>query len=277
MSVSTVARDVDSTIDGVTVEPSKDHRPGHGHPAGPGGPTGPTGWGTPAPRTKAGAGLVTLLVVLVVALGLGLGLGGFFGVTAVTRAGDASGSDATRPDTTGPDAEDRPAAGSGERISPPNKPYSVEIPAGMVKVPQRKDSAIPSETDLSLELEGKVQFGGLIKTGTLSGPAADASYDVIGKEAAEGYADEYEGHPDLWGTGAKVASRTTKLDGRDAVEITARFSPSGDPEPSTFFRIYFVDPPSGPTILITCDWNATDTADIEPACESLVASFAVTP
>ena len=115
----------------------------------------------------------------------------------------------------------------------------------------------------------------MVKTGTLSGKARNGAFDEVGEEAARGYSSEYAGHPDVWGKGARVDQKNTKLDGQDAIEINARFSPGGDPEPSTFFRIYFIDPPSGPTILITCDWNSTDTADIESACETLVSSFKV--
>jgi hypothetical protein len=224
-------------------------------------PSYPTTGSEPPPRKRPSAGLIALVVALSVVHVLALGIGGYFGLKALT----------------GREVSNEPVAeeGSGERFSPPGKPYSVEIPNGMVKVPQREDDAIPSETDLSLELEGKVQFGGLIKTGTLSGPAANGTFDAVGEEAAKGYSSQYEGNPDQWGRGASVEKKATKLGGRDAVEITARFSPSGNAEPSTFFRIYFIDPPSGPTILITCDWNSTDTADIEDACETLVASFKI--
>lgn len=224
-------------------------------------PSYPTTGPGPPPRRGSSVGLVALVVALSVVHVLGLGVAGYFGMNALTG----------RDESNEPVAE----AASGEVFSPPGKPYTVEIPSGMVKVPQREDRAVPSETDLSLELEGKVQFGGLIKTGTLAGPAANGAFDVIGEEAAKGYASEYEANPDQWGTGASVEKRTTKLGGRDAVEIAAKFSPSGDAEPSVFFRVYFIDPPSGPTILITCDWNAQDTADIEEACEALVSSFKI--
>jgi hypothetical protein len=196
--------------------------------------------------------------LLVVALVVVLGAGGFLGARALTGGGAA-----------GPSA----AEGSGEIFSPPDKAYSVEIPKGVVKVPTRTDSAIPSTTDLSLELEGKVAQGGLIKTGTLSGPAAAGTFDEIGDEAAKKYSDQYEGHPDEWGQGAAVDKKTITLGGRHAVAVSAKFAPSGTPEPSVFFRVYFVDAKSGPPILITCDWNASVTADIATACDTLVASF----
>jgi hypothetical protein len=224
-------------------------------------PRYPTTGSGPPQRKRSRAGLVAIVVALSAVHVLGLGIGGYLGVKALT----------------GRDNSNEPVAekGSGEIFSPPDKPYTVEIPSGMVKVPQREDDAIPSETDLSLELEGKVQFGGLIKTGTLSGPAANGAFDAVGDEAARGYSSQYEGNPDQWGKGASVGKKTTKLGGRDAVEVTAKFSPSGEAEPSTFFRIYFIDPPSGPAILITCDWNSTDTEEIEDACETLVASFKI--
>jgi hypothetical protein len=197
-----------------------------------------------------------VLVVVVV----GLGVGGFFAVRALT-------SD----DSAGPGNTPR----SAEVFSPPNKPYSVEIPEGTVKVPPREDKSIPSETDLSLGLNGHVNAGGLIKTGTLSGPAANGTFDAVGEEAAQQYSSQYEDNPDQWGTGATVDKTTTKVGGRDAVKIDARFSPNGDAEPSIYFRVYFIDAPSGPPILITCDWNTDDTADINNACNTLVASFKV--
>jgi hypothetical protein len=196
---------------------------------------------------------------ILVALVLVVGIGGFLGVQALTGGDDATGRS--------------PAEGSGEIFSAPDKAYSVEIPEGVVKVPRREDDAIPSKTDLSLELEGKVAQGGLIKTGILSGRAASGTFDEIGEEAAKKYSDQYEGHPDEWGQGAAVEKTTMKLGGRDAVGISAKFAPGGDPEPSVFFRVYFIDAPSGPPILITCDWNTSVTADIAPACDSLVASF----
>ena len=235
-------------------------------PSGPGygPPPGWTGFGPP-PKKGPRPGVVAVLVLLAVVLVLGFGVGGIFGVRALRGADDANGPD----DGNGRAAEE----GSGEIFSPAGKPYRVEIPKGVVKVPLRKDNSIPSETDLSLELEDKVHFGGEINIGTLSGPAENGTFDAVGEEAARGFSSQYEGHPDQWGTGARVDKKITKLGGRSAVEIAAKFSPSGKARPSTFFRIYFIDPPSGPTILITCDWNTTDTADIEDACDSLVASF----
>jgi hypothetical protein len=165
--------------------------------------------------------------------------------------------------------------GSGERFSPPGGSYSLEIPTGVVKVPPREDDSIPSYTELSLELDGKVNYGGVITTGILAGPAATGSYAEVGEEADRKYSGQYGGHPDLWGTGAKVEKKTTRVGGKDAVEIDAQFSPGADPEPSTFFRIYFVDPPTGSALLITCDWNTSDTSGIRDACDSLVASFKV--
>lgn len=225
-------------------------------------PPGPEGFG-PSPTKRSRAGLVVIVAVLL----LGLSVGGFFGVRALTGAEDTNSLSA--------EEGSRAAEGSGEIFSPSNKLYSVEIPNGVVKVPLREDESIPSETDLSLELEGKVHAGGLIKTGTLSGPAAKGTFDAVAEEAAQKYSGQYEGNPDQWGTGAEVGKKEMKVGGRDAIEVTARFSPSGEPEPSIFFRVYFVDPPSGSPILITCDWNTDDTEDIEGACDSLVASFKV--
>jgi hypothetical protein len=213
-------------------------------------------------RSRSRAGVL----VIVVGLLLGAAVAVFLGVQAFAGAKDSPGDG----------SPGGVAEGSGEFFSPPNKPYRVEIPPGMVRVPLREDRSIPSETDLSLELDGKVQAGGLIKTGTLSGQAATGTFDAVGEEAARAYADQYEGDPEQWGTGAKVDKDELKVGGRNAVEITARFSPSGKPEPSTYFRVYFVDAPSGPPILITCDWNVDVTADIEGACDTLVASFQVT-
>ena len=232
---------------------SRSAYPGHGY----GPPPVRPGVGPPPQKKRSKAGLIALVVLVV----LGLGVGGFFAANALTGREDSDGSE-------GPVA----AEGSGQIFSP-DKPYSVEIPNGVVRIPQRTDHSIPSETDLSLELEGKVNSGGLIKTGTLSGPAANASFDDIGAEAARGYASEYEGHPDRWGKGARVEKRTIKVGGRDAVEISTRFSPDAQAKPSIFFRVYFIDPPSGSTILITCDWNTTETEGIEAACDTLVASF----
>ena len=168
-----------------------------------------------------------------------------------------------------------PARGTGERFTPQTKAYSLEIPRGVVKVSPRKDTSIPSYTELSLELAGKVGYGGVIKTGILAGPAATGTYAEIGDEAARKYSGQYAGHPDMWGTGAKVEKKTTQVGGKDAVEIDAQFSPSGDAQPTTYFRIYFVDPPTGSALLITCDWNSTDTGGIRDACDSLVGSFKV--
>lgn len=221
--------------------------PNHGYPMG------TAGFEPPTPK-QSKAGLIALIVLLV----LGLGVGGFFGVRALT--GDDSDSSGA-------------AAGSGEIFTPPGKPYSVEIPKGMAKVPPRRDGSIPSQTDLSLELDGNTTGGGLIKTGTVSGSIASGTYDSLGAEVERRYAGQYEGHPEKWGKGAKVERKTKKVGGRNAVEISARFSPTGKAEPSIFFRVYFIEPPSGPTILITCDWNSNGTQDIEPACDTLVASF----
>lgn len=237
-------------------QPRAGSYPGHPYPPSPAGlgpPPNPPP--NPPPRNSKGK-----LAIVGAVLALGLSVGGFLGVRTLTGA-EAGGS-----------SED----GSGEVFSPPDKPYSVEIPQGVVEVSPRKDSSIPSETDLSLALPGKIGAGGLIKTGTLSGPAAHGTFDEIGQEAANGYSSEYEGHPDVWGSGAKVEQQTTQLDGRDAVEIAAQYSPDADPTPSVFFRIYVVDPPSGPAILITCDWNTHSTQDIQAACDTLVASFTIT-
>lgn len=227
---------------------------GYGYPPGPG--------GCPPPRRRS----KTVLIVFIVIALAGLGIGAFFGVRALMSDEEGGGP---RPEGAGA------AEGSGEIFSPPGKPYSVEIPTGVVKVPLREDESIPSETDLSLELEGKVQTGGLIKTGTLAGPAADGTFDEVGEEAARGYTEQYEGDRERWGAGAQVDETITKLDGQNAIKIAAKFSPSGNPEPSTFFRVYFIEAPSGPPILITCDWNATVTPDIEGACDTLVASFTI--
>lgn len=197
--------------------------------------------------------------VLAVVLILGLGVGGLVGVLALTRGNDSAAQSVKE--------------SSGKIVAPPGKPYSVEIPKGMVTVPKRRDTSIPSETDLSLELEGKAYAGGLIKTGTLSGKAATGTFEEVGDAAAQKYAAQYGGHPDKWGKGAKVDKTTIELDGRSAVEINARFSPNGKADPSIFFRIYFVDAPSGSPILITCDWNTNATASIADACDTLVASF----
>lgn len=201
-------------------------------------------------------GLVVIVVVAV--LGAGAGVFAILGGPTRTVAGE-------------------PVAlrGAGERFSPPNKAYSLEIPAGVVKVPPREDASIPSHIELSLELDGKVNDGGVIKTGILAGPAATGSYAEVGDEAAQKYASQYDSHPEMWGTGATVEKKTLRVGGKDAVEIDAQFSPSGKPEPSTFFRVYFVDPFNGPAILITCDWNTSDTSGIREACDSLVASFTV--
>jgi hypothetical protein len=202
-------------------------------------------------------------LAILVALLLAAGVGGLVGVNAFSED-DGSGAGAAR-------------EGSGKPFSPPSGRYRLEIPTGVVEVPPpSEDEAIPSEIDLSLELEGKVNQGGVIKTGTLSGPAARGTYDAVGAEAARKYSDQYEGHPDQWGSGAEVDDRATKIGGRDAIEITTKFSPGGDATPSVFFRIYFVDAPSGPPLLITCDWNTSVTEDIAAACETLVSSFDVT-
>ena len=197
-------------------------------------------------------------IAILVAVVLGLGVGG-----CGSGGEDDAGGGGAAPE------------GSGKVFSPPGKQYTVEIPKGVVEVPTREDRAIPSKTDLSLELEGKVQAGGLIKTGTLSGKAASGTFDAVGAEAARKYASQYEGHPDMWGQGAAVDKKTMKVGGRDAVEVSARFSPSGDAEPSVFFRVYFVEAPAGPPLLITCDWNSSETEDIAAACDTLVASFDV--
>lgn len=165
--------------------------------------------------------------------------------------------------------------GSGERFSPPGGSYSLAIPQGVVKVSPREDPSIPSHIELSLKLGGKVGYGGVIKTGILAGKAATGTYAEVGEEAARKYSGQYGGHPDMWGTGAKVEKKTTRVGGKDAIEIDAQFSPSGDAQPTTYFRIYFIDPPTGSALLITCDWNTTDTGGIRDACESLVSSFKV--
>jgi hypothetical protein len=237
---------------------------GHGVPqptVGYPNPMGPAGFKPtpPGPPKKSRAGLIILVAVLVVVLGVG----GFFGVRALTS--NDSGS-------TG-------GAGSGEVVSPPGKPYTVEIPTGVERIAPHKDSSIPSDTDLSLVLPGKAGDGGMIKTGTLAGPAATGRFDEVGLEAAEGYSHEYEGHPDDWGTGARVDHTMTTLGGQDAVRVDVRFSPDGDPTPSIFFRGYFINPPlpGSPAILITCDWNTTSgTEPIQHACATLVASFKIT-
>ena len=105
--------------------------------------------------------------------------------------------------------------------------------------------------------------------------AGGGTYEQVGRAASQDYADQYEGHPDLWGTGASVETGTVEVADRDAIEINARFSPSGDAEPSTYFRIYFVEAPSGPPLLVTCDWNVDQTAAIDAACTDLVASMEV--
>lgn len=238
--------------------PAPHRQPGAPYAGYVGYPAGPQGYVPPPKKSKTG------LVIIVIVVLLGVGVFGFLGAQALADRDSAFSGDS-----------DPAAAGSGETFAPPGKPYTVEIPTGLVKVGNREDDSIPSETDLSLELEGKVGSGGLIKTGTLSGPAADGSYQEVGEEAARKYAGQYEGHPDLWGTGAKVDKETTTVGGRNSIRISARFSPSAKPDPSTFFRIYFVEPPSGPTILITCDWNKADTAEIGSACDILVALFKV--
>lgn len=266
----------------MTFTPPTGPRPEHRHPhSGPPGTSAPNLYGhhippyrgygyppgpqqfAPPPPKKNRTGLIVIGIVLLLVVGVGV----FFGIRALVGDADTASSDT---DVTGA------GEGSGDVFSPPNKPYSVEIPKGVVKVPPEEDESIPSETDLSLELEGKAQSGGLIKTGTLAGQAAKGTYAEVGEEAAQGYAGQYEGHPDQWGAGAKVDKATIKVGGRDAIEITARFSPNGEADPSIFFQVYFIDPPSGTPILITCDWNTTDTEDIKDACDTLVASFKVT-
>lgn len=116
-------------------------------------------------QKRPGTGLVVILVVVGIVLVLGLGVGGYLGFQALTASDD---------NPTGQAAVE----GSGEIFSPPSKPYSVEIPEGMVK------------------------------TGTLSGKARNGAFDEVGEEAARGYSSEYAGHPDVWGKGARVDQRT---------------------------------------------------------------------
>jgi hypothetical protein len=191
---------------------------------------------------------------------LGLGIGGFFGVRALTNGG------------------------SGEIFTPTHKTYSVEIPKGMVQTRKLPlPPPIPSETDLHLELRGKVGDGGAIQTSIVSGALATQTYEEAGSWYAQRTKNQYEGDPEKWGTGAKVDRTLTKVGGRDAVEINGRYSAIGhgtdDPadEPVRFFRVYFVDAPSGAPILIECDWNTRHgTEAIEDACGKLAASFKFT-
>jgi hypothetical protein len=240
--------------------------PGYGHnwgnQTGPGYryPPGPAG---PQPQ-KSKTGLVVALILVLV---LVLGVGGFFGVRALT----------------GPDV----TKGSGEIVSPPGKGYSVEVPQGMVNSPRPSfiPKSIPSETDLYLQLKGKEGDGGVVQTGTVSGEEANLTYEELGAEATRFYTAQYEGHPEKWGQFAQVDQQLTKVGGRDAVQVDGRFSDItgvvGDPDPAdgptTFFRIYFIDAPSGPPLLIECDWNNIHgTEAIDAACTTVVRSFKVT-
>ena len=174
-----------------------------------------------------------------------------------------------------PDVSSASAADPGRTFVPDDASYRLVVPDELVDVPAEADTSIPSRADLTLELEGKVGQGGAIRVSRLSGRAASGTFEQVGEAAAEGYDDQYEGHPDLWGAGATVRTEAVQVGGRDAVEINAGFSPSGEPEPSTFFRLYFVDAPSGAPLLVTCDWNATETAAIDAACDDVVESLEV--
>jgi hypothetical protein len=172
----------------------------------------------------------------------------------------------------------------GETFTPPHRTYSVVIPDGMVQASKLLlPRTIPRETDLKLELVGKVGDGGAIQTSIVSGELADQTYEQIGSWYFQLTKNQYEGDPKNWGTAAKVDGKRTKVGGRDAFEINGRYSgirivPDDPPNvPVRFFRVYVVDPPSGAPILIDCDWNTrSGTEAIEDRCADIAASFTFT-
>jgi hypothetical protein len=226
--------------------------PAHGAPGWP-------GFGAPLPK-KSRAWIVVLVVVLAVGA-----VGGYFGVRALSD--DDSGDSASAGEPTG--------AAEKDVFTSSDKAYSVEIPAGVVRIDPTEDDSIPSDIDLSLAMPDPT-VGGMIRVGTLAGEAADGTYDEVADEAEQKYTNQYGRNPEKWGTGAAVERRDFEIDGRKAAEVSARFSRDAEPEPSAFFRVIFIEPPSGPALLITCDWNDEGARDLEQACESVVDSFTVT-
>jgi hypothetical protein len=236
--------------------------PGYGYPPG------PPGFRPPNRKSRAGVS------VLIVALVVGVGVGGFFGIRALTSDDDTGSPIAGRPGA----PSDSPIEGSGEVFTPPDgKPYSVAIPEGMFQGENVADDSIPSDIDLTLFISGKVADGGKITTGTLTGQAADATYKEIGQEAFETYTASYENSPgNMWGENAAVDMEEIQVGGQDAIVVDTAFSSKAEAENSHFFRLYFIDPPSGPVLLVTCDWNKEKTAEIPDICDSVVSSFEVT-
>jgi hypothetical protein len=253
--------------------PPQDHKPWNSSPEHR--PYGLTpGFRPPNRKSRVGVG------VLIVALIVGVGVGGFFGIRALTGDDDTESLTARGSETTAKalgGSSDSPIEGSGEIFTPPDgKPYSVEIPAGMVQGENVPDDSIPSDIDLTLLISGKVGNGGKITTGTLADKAADATYREIGQDAFETYTASYENAAgNMWGENAVVDMEETEVGGQDAIVVNTAFSPKAEAENSQFFRVYFIDPPSGPVFLITCDWNKEKTAEIPDICDAVVSSFEV--
>jgi hypothetical protein len=221
----------------------------------PGGPT--LGFPPPPaypPRSKTSKTRIAIIIAVVMVLAVGIG---YFGFRAL-----ANGE-------------------GGQTFSPPHGTYSVVIPEGMVRAPKLAlPSTITSDSDLHLELVGKVGDGGAIGTSIVSGEFAGQTYDQIGSWYFQLTKDQYEGDPAKWGNASKVDGKRTKVGGRDAFEINGRYSSPwivpDDPidVPVRFFRVYLIDAPSGPPILIDCGWNTrTGTEAIGDRCADIVASF----